>query len=261
MKLDLTVICPGIRTNNWVKLYESIKKSFSGTFEIIFIGPYILPNELMGLANVRWIKDYGSPIRCQQIGLVNAYGDYITWAADDGVYLPEALNIGFHLIKLSDPNVNSLVMGKYIEGTNNVDMPMSKNKYYNLKNHDASRLKGLKKPCYWMLNVGIVPKKLLEEVGGWDCGFEVCPMSYNDLAIRLQNYDVKFIIQDEIMYECSHLPGLTGDHAPIHNGQIYHDQPLFNNIYSSVDSDKRIKIDINNWQHSPARWERRFGKS
>ena len=47
---------------------------------------------------------------------------------------------------------------------------------------DAPSIKNLP-PDTFMLNVGIVSTKLLKEVGGWDCCFEVCPCSYNDLAI------------------------------------------------------------------------------
>lgn len=258
IKPDLTVICPGIRTKNWLKLYQSIETSFSRRWEIIFIGPYPVPEEMKKLPNIRYIKNMGTPIKCQQIALLASRGKYITWAADDGVYLPGALDIGFNNLKDKD-NMN-LVMGKYIEGADNTYMPMSEDKYYNLKNHDASMLKSLPRDCYWMLNVGIVPRQLLIDIGGWDCQFEVCPMAYNDLAIRLQNYGVNFIIQNEVMYTCSHMPGHEGDHGPVHDGQVEHDQPLFNEIYRKGTAVSRTKIDINNWGQVPEIWERRFKK-
>lgn len=256
--MKLSVLVPGIRNKNWQKLYDSIKESFKESFEIIFIGPYDLPYEMRFQQNIKYIKDWGSPIRCQQIGLINSIGEYITWAADDGVYTLGSLDIAFYKLKGLD-HMN-LVMGKYIEGQDDGDMPMKNNEYYNLKNHDASRLLGLPRPTYWMLNVGVVPRKLLIEIGGWDCQFEVCPMSYNDLAIRLQNYGINFIIQDEIMYKCTHMPGHTGDHGPVHDAQVFHDQPIFNMIYRKPDSINRTIIDINNWKNVPERWERRFGK-
>lgn len=258
MNPKLTVICPGIRTEKWLSLYGSVRDSFHNAFELIFIGPKPPPDGLMSCDGVRFIEDWGTPIRCQQIGLVNAKGDWVTWAADDGVYLPGALDIGFQKLKGKE---HALVMGKYIEGADNTHMPMSEDKYYNLKNHSASTLAHLPNSCYWMLNVGIVPTKLLKDVGGWDAEmFEVCPMAYNDLAVRLQNYGVEFIIQDEIMYTCSHLPGHAGDHGPVHDGQVLHDQPVFEKIYRDPRAIRRIKIDINNWTLRPAKWERRFGK-
>jgi hypothetical protein len=254
---SLSVLVPGIRTANWKKLYDSIKSAWSNDFEIIFVGPYDLPQELTGFENVKYIKDCGNPIRCQQIALVNATGDYVTWAADDGVFLDGSLDIA--LSKLDGMDYKHIVMGKYREGSGNTD-PMIKDFYYNLKNHAASQLKELPSPTIWMLNVGLVSRQLLIEVGGWDCQFEVCPMAYNDLAIRLQNYGCPFIIQDEIMFTCSHLPGHEGDHGPIHDGQVLHDQPLFDKIYSLPYAEKRIKISIDCWKESNPRWKRRFGR-
>jgi len=232
MQTKLTVLVPGIRTAN------------------CFISPYDLPEDLKKFKNVRLINDWGTPMRCQQIGLTEAKGDYITWAADDGTFLPNALDVGFK--KLGD--YKTVVMGKYTE-SEKFDKSMLTNEYYILNNHDAS--KNIPDNC-WMLNVGLVSRKLLLEVGGWDCQFEVCPMAYNDLAIRLQNYGCKFVIQNELMFKCSHMPGHTGDHAPIHDGQVLHDQPLFNDIYSSPDARERVFIDLDNWKKSPEKWSRRF---
>lgn len=256
--MKLTVLCPGIRPSNWQRLYDSVKESFSGEWELIFISPYELPDSLKNKDNVKLINDWGSPIRCQQRGLLEAQGEYITWAADDGYFAKLSLDIGFH--KLGDSDYKTLVMGKYIEGVDDGKSVMKDDWYYVLTNHDGCKLKYLTKGFY-MLNVGIVSRKLLLEVGGWDCQFEVCPMSYNDLAVRLQNYGVKFIIQNEIMFYCSHLPGHLGDHGPIHDAQTLHDEPLFKLIYDKDEQAvNRIKIDLDNWKEVPERWERRFGK-
>jgi hypothetical protein len=251
----LTVLVPGIRVVNWYNLYQSVIDSFHGEFEIIFIGPYPPGAILQGEHNVRWIQDWGSPTRCQQIGLLQASGRFVTWAADDGVFLHGALDRAFELM---EGKTNALVMGKYIEGADNTQMPMSEDAYYILNNHDASRLDRLGKK-YWMLNCGLVSKDMLLKYGGWDCQFEVCPMAYNDLAIRLQNAGIEFIIQNVVMYTCSHSPGTMGDHAPVHFAQIEHDQPLFNKIYDRPDANERKIIPIDTWEQSPERWERRFG--
>jgi len=253
MKYELSVLCPGIRAVNWKKLYDSVGKSFSGTWEIIFVGPYPLPDELKDQENIQYLEDWGTPIRCQQRGLIEARGGYISWAADDGEYLPGAIDIGFSKLD----GEKSLIMGKYYEGNNDGDMPMQGDDYYVLSKHDATKCIYVPKH-YYMLNVGIVPTQLLKDVGGWDCRFEVCPMAYNDLAVRLQNYGVKFIIQQEMMFKCSHLPGHAGDHGPIHDGQIYHDQPLFRNIYDRPKGNGRTTIALNNWEDVPKKWWRRF---
>lgn len=256
MKVNLTVICPGIRPQKWQKLYDSVGSSFSGSWEIIFIGPYGLPESLINKPNVKYIEDWGTPIRCQQIGLINSQGDWINWAADDGYFHPQSMDIAFEKLKKVNFDYKTVVMGKYLEGSLQY-FTMLADEYYVLSNHEGSHK--VKLPAhYLMLNLGLVSRKLLLEVGGWDCQFEVCPMAYNDLAIRLQNYGCPFIIQNEIMFSCKHLPGRAGDHGPIHDAQIDHDEPLFRTIYNQDDAMQRVKIDINNWKNVPDRWERRF---
>ncbi len=112
-----------------------------------------------------------------------------------------------------------------------------------------------------MLNCGLVSRKITLELGGWDAAtFQVCPYAYHDFSIRLQKYGCKFIIQPEVMFKCSHMPDCTGDHGPIHMGQIYFDEPMFKEIYNHPYYSKRLAIDVDNWKKAPAKWERRFGK-
>jgi hypothetical protein len=256
--MTLTVLCPGIRTANWERLYNSIIDAYKGSWEIIFIGPYGLPDTLKNtrLKNVRLINDWGTPMRCQQRGLTEATGEYITWAADDGVFLPESLTVAMNKVKGKD--YKTIVMGKYTEGTGDKSA-MTNNHYYYLNNHDACNLPFVPKESL-MLNVGIVSRQLLNELGGWDCQFEVCPMAYNDFAIRAKRYGAEIIIQDELMFKCSHLPGHDGDHGPIHDGQIWNDQPLFTLIYADKKAEQRIIIPLNNWKDSPSKWQRRLGE-
>lgn len=260
MKYDLSVLVPGIRPHNWLRLYNSVGESFIGSWEMIIISPYDLPPELGNFQNIKLIKDWGTPIRCQQIGLIASTGDYISWAADDGYYLPGALDIGFNLIR-KEEIMSAVVTGKYHEGDNREnDAFMSKDEYYMIDTHRSSNLKSTKGKGYYLLNVGIAPRTLLIAYGGWDCQFEVCPMAYTDLAIRLQHGGVKFLIQEELMFKCGHMPMRTGDHGPIHDAQIEHDEPLLQKIYSRREYERNDFIDLDNWTKSPERWERRFGK-
>ena len=250
--MRLSILVPGIRVQNWTRLYNSIDDSFSGEWEMIFIGPYELPTSLAVMDNVKYIEDWGTPIKCQQRGLVAAKGEYITWAADDGVFTKNSLDKGFELLK--EENYKTVITGKYIEGTP-FDDHMENEKYYILSNHDDTEYvpKG-----YYMLNVGLVSRELLYEIGGWDCRFEVCPMAYNDLAIRLQNLGCKFILQPEIMFRCSHLPLCQGDHGPIHHAQTDHDIPVMKELYKSLNPKERMVIGLDNWMNCDEVWKRRF---
>lgn len=255
--MKLSVLIPSIRPHLLQGLYNSIGKAFSGEFEAIIISPFDLPESLKNVDNVKWIQSWQSPIAAQQHGLVESTGEYISWASDDGVYLPGSLDVAFKSLEGKD--YKTVVMGKYREGDANTDA-MVKDDYYILSNHAGSMAQFIPMNFY-MLNVGVLSRKLLIELGGWDAAtFQVCPYAYTDLAIRLQKYNCPFIIQQEEMFKCSHMPDCTGDHAPIHLGQIYFDEPMFKEIYNHPYWSKRMAIDLNNWQKAPARWERRFGK-
>lgn len=255
----LSVLVPSIRKNRLQDLYDSITESCKYTFEMIVIGPYGLPDSLNSAINVKFVQDWGSPIRAQQIGLLHCKGTWVTWAADDGKFMPDAINESFAILEEQCVNNITLIMGKYLEGEGDNEH-MRDDRYYELARHLASFSPWL--PAhYLMLNVGIVPLLLLLQMGGWDCQFEACPMAYNDLAIRLQNNGCQFIIQDKLMFKCDHSPLDAGDHGPIHYAQKEHDEPLFKDIYSRQSSINRISIDFASWMRSPERWERRFGKN
>jgi hypothetical protein len=252
----LSVLVPGIRTENWKKLYRSIPEAFHGEWEIIFVGPYELPYDLKQFDNIKYIEDWGSPIRCQQRALYESSGEYITWAADDGFFLKGSLDIAFSLLEYRDPDV--VIMGKYKEGSGDTTS-MEKVNYYLLNNHEDTKSKNYPESTL-MLNVGVVSRKLLIEHGGWDAeSFEVCPHAYNDLSIRLQLAGCKFIVQDEVMFICSHMPGHSGDHGPIHDGQQDHDRHVFGLMWKN-DMPVR-KVNVNNWEKSPGKWNRRFGSA
>lgn len=250
---DFSILVPGIRPGNWTHLYESIKSSTSRSFEMIIISPYDLPRNLEGNLQIKLIKSFSGPLRAQQLGLIQSTGKYVSWAADDGWYLPNALDVSFNHLE-STPN--SVVVGKYNEGPDNKEMDDIN--YYYFARHDGSSGKYVPQDCL-MLMCGVIPRELLFEIGGWDCQFEVCPMGYIDVSIRLYNRGCKFIFQNEMMFRCGHMPGTVGDHAPIHYAQTQHDSPLFKLIYSRENSKQRINIPLDNYKKYSDRWGKRFG--
>lgn len=255
--IKLTVICPGIRPQNWIRLYNAIGTSFSGSWEIIFIGPYGLPVELEAKDNVMFIESQRSPIACQQIGLIESRGEFISWASDDGVYLPMILDKAVELLE-PEP-YTTIVTSKYFEG-GDPNGEMGGEGYYRLWNHDSMQLPGVPKDCY-MLNCGVVSRSLLVQLGGWDSYlFGVCPLAYTDFAIRAHKFGCKFILQEEVMFSCGHMPGTTGDHASVHYQQTDIDQPLFTGMYSTPGIYlTRQNIPLSNWKRSQEVWLQRFG--
>lgn len=242
---DISVLVPGIRTHNWNELFLSTQHP-TLKVEVIFVGPFEPPEELKD--KCVYIKDHGSPIRCQQIALLKAQGRYVTWAADDGTFFTDILRQAYEVVYESTP-----VTAKYIEGSGSDTL---RDEYYNMHYHPCTAQPYIGQD-YKYLNVGLVSRQVLLDLGGWDCQFEACPMSHADLAVRLQNAGYRFLMLDQPLFVCSHTPGTSGDHGPIHYAQTQHDEPLFKKIYSDPSSKLRVGIQDNH-QDSPSVWTRRF---
>lgn len=245
--MKLSIIVPGIRVQNWQRLYASV--DFKDQWEIIFIGPTC---PILSGVNIKYIQSYRSPNACQQQGLVQARGEYITFAADDGVFNPVALDQAINIAKTDYRNI---VVCKYLEGDNpNVDM--TGNEYYKFKYHKDYRLKGVPQDAY-IFNCGIISNRFITELGGWDAEkFDTTTCAHADLGIRAYKLNAQMILLNEILFSCSHEPKRTGTHGPVHDSMIKHDLPNFKKLYAKPNS--RTNIDINNWKNTEEIWHRRF---
>ena len=78
----VSIILPGIRKENWNKLYQSIYGSLTNkTFELIIVGPE--ENKDLNKSNIKFLKSFQTPVCCQQLGAEIAIGKYIIFASDD----------------------------------------------------------------------------------------------------------------------------------------------------------------------------------
>lgn len=253
--VDLSVILPSIRPGNLKHLYDSISDACSKhTFELIIISPYELPYNMRNKYNVKWIQDWGSPVRAQQIGLINCSGKYVSWSADDATHIKDTYDMAIDALEKSEEN--TVIIGKYNEGAINPEM--NKIEYYRINHHNGSRCPYISDEVL-MCMVCVLPTKILMDIGGFDSSkFEVLPMAFCDVSVRLYNAKLKFILQDSQMLRVTHMPGKEGDHAPIDIAQTLHDEPIFKITYNQPESVNRIKIDIQNWDKAPSKWTRRF---
>lgn len=262
-KPTLSIILPSIRPYNLERLYSSILEATIDSFELIVVGPYSLPRELEMYPNIKVFRDWGSPTRASQIGACLAEGKFLTWMADDGIYLPnsidECISVLFEKEKalaIGEINYN-IVSVKYIEGnTGSFSVSTQPDSFYKL-NNAYPKSKNIKNEAY-ILNAGFLSRELFELFGGWDCQFEACPMAHADLAARFQyNNYCNIILLDKYVLKCDHLSERNGDHGPIHDAQIFSDTTKYIKKWDS----KYINthIDMSNWKDSPAIWERRFG--
>lgn len=252
---------PTIRTHLLQNVYNSIKDSFHGSWELVLVGPNPIPHELISSGNVRWIQSYRSPIACRQIALLEAQGEWICYAADDVTFLRASLDKAWQTMERNGRDYKFVVVGKYLE---NVDANVSDNTgmredaYYHMNYHNDLKEIMEKFPDWYLINTGLVSKQLLMEVGGWDCDFEACAMACCDLSLRLQNYGANCFLQHEPIFISSWFSGQNGDHAPIHDAQNEHDTPMFMGIWRPPESIDRKIVDFNKWRNTPEKWVRRF---
>lgn len=252
--IDLSIIVPSIRVDNLPALYNSLYNACSAPFEVIVVGPYKPP--ILDKFNVRYIEDWGAPLRAQQIGLSHARGKYIHRAVDDSAYLKDSLDKALALIDRSDPL--SCVNVKFTEGESLIKDKMMLDEFYELGYHSQA-IKLYTPFKSQVMNFSIIPSSLMGEIGGWDAKtFETIAFGELDISLRLQFAGAKPQLTKYPVIACTWLPGETGDHKPM-NDAFADDAVIYNRIYNSVGCHDRIKIDINNWKDTPNRWIRRFG--
>lgn len=250
----ISIVVPGIRPQNWIKLYNSILNSTAYPFELIFVGPNEPPTFLQNQSNVSFFKDFGSPARCGQIGMIRAKYPIFHWSSDDCIYLPGAIDEAISGLDMD--NYKSVVVCKYTEGDNpDTWHVMLEDQYYHLNSHDCLRSPGVDNK-YIGFNLVFMHLSYLKELGGLDCNFNVHVMATNDLAVRAQMDKAQVKLHNKVLLRCSHQPKAEGDHGPIYNAQHYHDLPIYHLLYDNQLRYNRIRIDINNWEKSNNRWSR-----
>lgn len=251
---ELSILMPSIRFSKLKKLYNSILWSTKRTFELIIVSPYdCLPEELLQYKNIKHFKDLGSPSRCLQIASNLAEGKLLNFMADDGVYLPNAIDESIDKLHEMGGDYKNIVVCKYFEATDRVQPP----EYYTLNYHDCS--KSTYFPNNWLFcNSGLIYREYFEELGGIDCKYEVQAMALIDLAVRFNRDKANIKLIDTNLVRLDWSPGGTGDHQPIYEGQTFFDEPLYKETYKNGYKHLPIKIEISNWKQADAVWNRRW---
>lgn len=256
--MKLSVIVPSIRPERLTAWCQSFLKSYSGACEIIVVSPH--PNEWVKVPLVHWIQDFGHPVRCQQIGLMQATGDLIHRGVDDSLYLPGQMDAA--IAKLG-ADYKSIIAPKYTETNASVDrshkdfQDMNDPKFYKISYHTQANNPYIGYD-YLLLNFAILRRDFMLQVGGWDCQFESVAIAELDLAIRLQMAGGQVVLSDALVLECDWMPGHEGDHGPMHDA-FEPDMEKYRQIYRWPECRQRVIIPTDNWRNAPAKWRRRFG--
>lgn len=258
MKPHISIIMPAIRPHKWERVIESIITSTKRPWELIIVSPYSLPVTMQTLPHIKHVKDFGSPMRASQIGALLCEAPVIFFLmADDAVFLPGALDKTLDEFFAMEDHYKNVIINKYTEGVDGTEKSLQDDNYYKVNGADSTRSTNIP-DSYWIFNTGVMYRKFFEELGGWDCSFQACPMGLTDFAVRAQMEGAIVKMCQIQILDVGHMPGTSGDHAPIHYTQILCDQPLFQFKYSFPASEIKTKIDLMNWKDQEAVWTKRF---
>jgi hypothetical protein len=253
-KPELTIVVPGIRPHRWEAFYASLTKSINkDRFELIFVGPYEPPSSL-NERHIKYVRDWGCPTRCLQIGVLLAEAPIFTWASDDGIFYESAVDKALDKYIEIDEEKSGMTM-KYNEGGH-----YHTDDYWRPWFHSGMRMAGIPQDAITML-IGMMRTKYFYELGGFDCRMQHINMTCHDISLRMLNdggniYLAPYHIAN-YDWKPNCLEGPDGDHLPVWKTDSENDEPLFRSIYSKP-CPERIHIDLQNWKDSESVWSRRF---
>ena len=253
---EISIIMPAIRPKNWLNVYKSILNSTKMDFELIICSPYSLPKDLEDIKNIKIVKDWGSPVRASQIALNLVEGKYVyPTHSDDSLFIKDAIDNNILFLKSKGDNYKNVVMAKYSESASFSNPERYQNdEYYKLVNAYKTDPNFVNKD-WFIYNSVFMHTSYLLEMGGWDCGFQACPYSHADLAIRCQDDGAPTFLSPFPVAICDHG---QNDHSPIEVSQTYEDAPLFHLKYSQKIDKSNSRIRLDNWKNAPAIWGHRF---
>lgn len=256
MKYDLSVLLAGIRTQNWEQLFFSLERSIEPySFELIAVGPYDPPPNLITKSNFKFFRDFGSPSRCVQIASTLAEGEHLIWMADDGVCTPNTLAECISMFDNQTIKEKDVITIRYFEGEGNGEFPID---YWRAKHHgDMQTLEGVKS-TFRIAPIGMYKTSYFRELGGLDCRYLHTNMNTHDLAFRLQNDGGNVHLSPHTVARF-YWSWNGADAKPVQRAYHENDNGLFTSEWSQ-DQSNRIKIDYCNWTNAENRWKMRFGE-
>ena len=259
MKPELSVLMAGFRMEMWSKVYASILNATSRNFELVIVSPHeTLPEGLRQYSNVKHYRDFGSVSRAAQLCGILAEGKVLfTLMADDGVFLPNSLDMGLDELYAMGDSIKNIVVGKYLEGQAGSEKIHQPNEYYLLNYHEATRTNIPDTFCG--LNNGLIYREYFEQTGGYkSVEFEVAPLMLADWAIRAQADGANFKFLDLLFADFNWIPGDAEGHSEVAHAQVDSDEKVYKKMYKKGYRQIPIKIDQNSWKQAPSKWARRY---
>jgi len=248
--MKLSVFLPTIRTHLLENWYKSLEASCNRhEFEVVFCGPFDIPESLSQLSNVTFIKDFGSPTRAAQIAAMYCQGEYLYHTTDDVLFFPEVISNELDIVE-----ENKIVGMRYREGENYNGHALPESYWYAANAYP--HLGGVNNS--WGICVHfLILKESFHKYGGFDCQWQYLNHAGHDLLFRIQKNEwFSFVLSKEEVCSADWMPNTTGDHAPIHHTQINEDAPLFYRLWGGQND--RSVISVLNYRYEPEVWKPRF---
>jgi hypothetical protein len=261
MSIDVSILCPTIRTHLLPAFYESAEKACkNNSFEVVFISPFEKPEYFNDKSNVKWFVDHGCPSRATQIGALECEGTFVYNTVDDGLFVEGCIDAAIDQFT-RECNPKDIINMRYRESENASKEDEFPEAYWSVWGiPNLAMLAGVQNN--WRIALHFFMKRdFFCELGGMDCRFEYVNHGAHDLMFRAQHRGSWVHLSKVEGLLCTHVPERTGDHGPIHDAQLGNDEPLFNqmwNHWSSPSGRGTENVDMYQYKEFPEVWERRF---
>jgi len=252
MEYRISIVVSGIRTENWVNIYNSLYQQLGKTFQLICCGPNFPPQELDKAINFIYIRDFGSPARCFQLASTVATGHYLFSLSDDCVLEEGALAECVAVMDTKSSKDGMIMV--YSEGPGFSGNQHTIPEYWTCQYHSGLHKKLVNKS--WK----IAPQFMYNlenyrRLGGLDCRWEHINMNTHDLAFRVQRDGGTMHYSPRRVARFDWRPWHPVNKVPVQLAYELNDEPLFNKVYDG-DSEPELCIDYNNWAKASPYWER-----
>lgn len=255
MKPQISIVLSSFKPEEYLNIYSRLPGSIGNyTYELVCVGPNFPPYPLQQFGNIKYVRDFGCPSRCVQIGASISEGKFFTWTCDGALF--DTLGYSQCADILSDKTRKDIVNVRYDEGPNYQYNPMHLRTEY-WKSHTHPVLVTKQSPENLDLAIfGFYNLDYFIEMGGVDCKFEHINMNSHDLAFRIQRDGGKVYQSPTRVMALNWEPHNLSN--PVHQAYTENDEPLWKKMYNS-DEPRPLKIDFNNWKSAETFWSRRFG--
>lgn len=256
----LSLIIPSISPERWYSLAKGMELACRRhSFEIIFVGPKPLTNEMLGCPYAKAIRDFGCPARCLQMGALIAEGEYLAWASDDCFLEPDMMDEALDYFDSSLTEQDGMAL-LYSEGENYTGTQHEDPSYWIAYTHPDLRLAGVNSE--WKIApIGMYKRATFCKHGGFDCAFETVNFNTHDLAFAVQHAGGRVVTSPHRVFRYNWSPDSSRPaYQPVFMAFIQ-DQHRMRTLYSNPNYINERNISLDNWRSQPALWPKRYGQS